>query len=383
MRKFLMNRGLLAELERRFQVQLCAWAALCVLLGCSPEPLPDGERRVALKRTTEQVILPTYQELSATTDELASLLRELADSPDAAELADVRQAYLATRAPLEESQAFAFGPAEELRSAAALDQQPIDPAKIDAELEGDTELTVQYLLRIGANKRGLHGIEYLLFPESDAALEQALLDAGEAGARRRQYLASAAEIVASAAAELQAAWDTSALGYARRFSEPGESFSVSPDVQTGLDTLLNQAVFLSEVVANSKLGKPLGAATGGELDPSAQESERSGASLTDALGNLRGVRNVYFGSRDGSFGPSLSSLVRAKSPSADQHARAALEAAEASLLAVPEPLGDALADAPETVTAAFEAVKTLKRVLATEVLGTLGASLKFNDNDGD
>jgi predicted lipoprotein len=380
MRKFLMNRGSPSELEKHFHVQLCAWLTLGVLCGCAPEPLPDGERRVALAHTTEHVILPTYRELVATTDELASLLDELASSPEEVPLSDVREAYLATRAPLEESQAFAFGPAEELRSAAALDQQPIDPAKIDAELEGDAELSARHLRSIGANKRGLHGIEYLLFPEADAALQQALLDPGEAGARRRQYLASAAQIVAASALELQSAWDPD---FGRRFSEPGESFSVSPDVQSGLDTLLNQAVFLSEVLANTKLGKPLGAASGGEIDPAAQESERSGASLADALGNLRGVRNVYFGTRDGSVGPSLSSLVRVKSPSADQHARDALAAAEASLLAVPEPLTDALLDAPETVTAAYEAVKTLKRVLATEVLGTLGASLKFNDNDGD
>jgi putative iron-regulated protein len=378
-----MNRSSHYELERRFQVQVCAWLALGLSCGCAPQSLPDGERRVALEHTTEHVILPTYAELAASTSELSRLLGDLALAPEDAQLADIREAYLATRAPLEESQAFSFGPAQELRSAAALDQQPVDPAKIDAELEGEAALTPRYLLSIGANKRGLHGIEYLLFPESDAALEQALLAAGEAGARRREYLASAAQIVADSALALQAAWHPSAAGYATKFSEPGAPGSVSPDVQSGLDTLLNQAVFLSEVVANTKLGKPLGAATGGEIDPAAQESERSGASITDALGNLRGVRNVYFGSRDGSVAPSLSSLVRSKSPSADLHARQALGAAEASLLAIPEPLTDALVEAPETVSAAFEAVKTLKRVLATEVLGTLGASLKFNDNDGD
>lgn len=376
-----MNCSSRREFERRFQVQVCAWLALGLVCGCAPQPLPDGERRVALKHTTEHVILPTYAELVASTSELSRLLGDLALAPEDAQLADVRDAYLATRAPLEESQAFSFGPAEQLRSAAALDQRPIDPAKIDAELEGEAELTPRYLLSIGANKRGLHGIEYLLFPESDVALEQALLAAGEAGARRREYLASAAEIVADSALALQAAWDSA--GYAKQFSEPGAPDSVSPDVQSGLDTLLNQAVFLSEVVANTKLGKPLGSATGGEIDPAAQESERSGASITDALGNLRGVRNVYFGSRDGSLAPSLSSLVRASSPGTDRHAREALAAAEASLLAIPEPLTDALVSAPETVGAAFEAVKTLKRVLATEVLGTLGASLKFNDNDGD
>jgi predicted lipoprotein len=383
MRKFFMNRSLPSELEKDFRVLVHAWLVVVFASGCAPEPLPDGARRVALKHTTEHVILPTYAELAARTGELAKLLSDFERAPQEVRLPEVREAYLATRGPLEESQAFSFGPAKQLQSSAALDQQPIDPAKLDAELAGDAELTAEHLLGIGANKRGLHGIEYLLFPETDGELERALLDAGDTGARRREYLAAAAQIVESSALELQAAWGTSAEGYAKQFSEPGESFSVSPDVQSGLDTLLNQAVFLSEVVANTKLGKPLGVATGGEIDPSAQESERSGASITDALGNLRGVRNVYLGTRDGTVGPSLSSLVRARSPSVDRHAREALEAAEVSLLAIPEPLSEALVDAPETVSSAFEAVKTLKRVLATEVLGTLGASLKFNDNDGD
>ena len=43
----------------------------------------------------------------------------------------------------------------------------------------------------------------------------------------------------------------------------------------------------------------------------------------------------------------------------------------------------ALLDSPQRVQKAYDAVKALKRVLATEVLGTLGASLKFSDNDGD
>jgi putative iron-regulated protein len=132
-----------------------------------------------------------------------------------------------------------------------------------------------------------------------------------------------------------------------------------------------------------KLGKPLGNTTAGKIDVAAQESERANASLSDMAGNLRGIRNIYFGARDGSAEPSLSTLVRAKSPSADVHAREALDAAEAALGAIPDPYTDALNDSPEIVTAAFDAMKTLKRVLAIEVLSSLGASLKFSDNDGD
>ena len=380
-----MNRSAAVELERQFQVQ--PWRAvglgLLLALGCAPVPLADGERREALRQATEQVIVPTYSDLAEQCAELSQLLEQLALAPEQASLSDIRQQYLATRGPLEESEAFGFGPADELRSAAAIDQQPIDGPKLEAELAGTAEFSVPYLKRIGANKRGLHAIEYLLFPEDDAELEAALLGASEAGARRREFLVAAGSLVAENASALRDAWAADGGDYGRRFAEPGGADSISPDVQAGLDTLLNHAIFLSEVVANTKLGKPLGSATGGVIDPSAQESERSGASLSDALGNLRGVRNVYLGSRDGSVGPSLSTLVRAKSPATDLRARRALDEAEASLLAVPEPLTFALTDSPERVSEALEAVKTLKRLLATEVLGTLGASLKFNDNDGD
>jgi predicted lipoprotein len=385
MPKCFVNRSAATELERQVQVQARRALRLGLLfaLGCGPVPLADGERREALRQATEQVIIPTYSDLAERSAELSELLAELALAPQPASLSDIRQQYLATRRPLEESEAFGFGPADELRSAAAIDQQPIDGAKIEAELAGTAELTAPYLSRLGANKRGLHAVEYLLFPEDDAELEAALLDAGEAGERRRQFLAAAGELVAENAGALRDAWAPDGGDYGRRFAEPGGADSVSGDVQAGLDTLLNEAIFLSEVIADSKLGKPLGSATGGTIDPSAQESERSGASLSDALGNLRGVRNVYLGTRDGSTGPSLSTLVRAKSPATDLRARQALDEAEATLLAIPEPLTLALTDSPELVSAAFEAVKRLKRLLATEVLGTLGASLKFNDNDGD
>lgn len=352
-------------------------------LGCAPVALPDGERRVALKDATEQVILPTYQELTTRSDELASLLDELVSAPAEADLEGTRQAYLDVRVPLQEAGAFGFGPAVDLHSSAALDQSPLDAAKLEAELASDRELTAAALRKLGANKRGLHAIEYLLFPAEDGEREAALLADDESGQRRRQFASSAAQIVAASARELLQAWEPENGGFARRFSEPGASDSVSASVQAGLDTLLNETVVLTELVANVKLGKPLGADTGGKVDPAAQESELAGASVTDMLASLRGIRNVYFGSREGVAEPSLSTLVHAKNAAADLHARAALTDAEAALLAIPAPFTDALLDSPETVQAAYDSLKALKRVLATEVLSSLGASLKFSDNDGD
>lgn len=336
-----------------------------------------------MRETTERVILPTYIELDARAAELASMLDELEAAPDAADLTATRQAYLDVRAPWEESQAFAFGPAADLHAQAGIDQSPIDSAKLDAELGAENELTDKYVRNLGANKRGLHAIEYLLFPTDDAELEAALLRTDSSGQRRRRFLSAAGHVVAANTGALLAAWDPEQGDYAGKFSKPGGPDSVAADVQSGLDTLLNETVVVSEVVANVKLGAPLGATTGGEIDPTAQESERSGATRSDLLANLRGVRNVYFASRDEANAASLSSLVHGRSPATDLRARAALADAEAAIRAMPEPFTRALQESPETVTAAYDSVKALKRVLATEVLGTLGASLKFSDNDGD
>lgn len=384
--KFLRDSAACTEFEKHFQVRWRLPATLLVVAvaaGCAPVPLSDGDRRVALRETTERVIVPTYAELSDRTAELAALLEELASAPGDVDLQAVREAYLEARQPLEEAEAFGFGPAADSSAKAALDQSPVDAEKVEAELGSEVELSVAHLRSLGANKRGLHAIEYLLFPSDDPDVEAALLSSEEAGERRRQFAAAAGAIVAEKAENLRRAWAPEEGDYASRFSQPGRPDSVSSSVQAGLDTLLNETVVLSEGIANLKLGRPLGATTGGKIAPETQESERAGASLRDMRANLRGIRNVYYGTRDDRVGVSLSSLVHAKSPAVDLRARTAISATEDALRAIPEPLTLALEQDPESVRAAYDTTKALKRLLATEVLGTLGASLKFSDNDGD
>jgi predicted lipoprotein len=99
--------------------------------------------------------------------------------------------------------------------------------------------------------------------------------------------------------------------------------------------------------------------------------------------SVRGIRAVYTGARDGAGAAGISALVAAQSPATDREVRGLIEGALAAIDAVPRPFRVAVVDQPAAVTAAYDAVKELKRTLGTEVLAVLGATLKFNDNDGD
>ena len=67
----------------------------------------------------------------------------------------------------------------------------------------------------------------------------------------------------------------------------------------------------------------------------------------------------------------------------DLAVRTAIGDAASLVEAIPRPYRTALVDQRASVEAAYESVKALKRLLATEVVGVMGTTLKFNDNDGD
>src|SRR6185295_589626 len=127
--------------------------------------------------------------------------------------------------------------------------------------------------------------------------------------------------------------------------------------------------------------KPLGLMTGGEPRPELAESLPSDGAAADLAASVRGIRDLYLGTRSGADGRGIAALV--KSPGLDQRMRAALATAIARLEAVPHPFRAALLARDPSLPAAYEAVRELRRLAATELVANLGATLKFNDNDGD
>jgi uncharacterized protein len=365
-----------------------AACVLALVTTCAPMPLGDGPRRQTVRALTEQVVLPTLGDVAARAAELETAAGALAGAPSQQALDAAQEAWRAARAPWKECDAFAFGPAMDERLAVAIDQFPVEPTKIEAEIAGTAALTVDYIDTIGADRKGFHALEHLLFGGGDDAAVLALFTTDAAAARRRELLVALAGNLTRKVLELRRAWAPDGGAYAELIATPGAANPTYATVKAAIDTFVNESVFLAELVADARIGKPLGLATGGTPQPALEESGPSDNSLDDMAASLRGLRAVYTGARAGGGAGAISeggigALVAAQSPATDREVRDLIEQALAAIEAIPRPFRTAIALSPAEVQAAYDAVKEVKRVLATEVLSVLGATLKFNDNDGD
>ncbi|NVB79974.1 MAG: hypothetical protein HOV81_16380 [Kofleriaceae bacterium] len=358
---------------------LCAAVAIVAgtLVSCVV-PLGDGQRRIVAGELAREIIVPTYDEVVARANDLATAAHAFAAAPDATTLEDMRAAWRAARVPWKQTDAFRFGPIAIQSLGTAIDQIPVDPARIEAELAGAQPIDLAYVETLGANKKGFHTIEYFVFGADDAAV-LASLTSDVLAPRRIDYVVACADSLAATAVKLRDAW----IDYAALLADPGADNTEFATIKASIDALVNESVFQVEVVADARIGKPMGTATGGTPQPDLQESPVAGTSIDDMTQTLTGIRNIYLGSRDGTPGKGVGKLVAAANPATDRDVRTAMDAAFAAIAAIPPPYAQALRDQRPEVMTAYTAVQDLQRVLATEVIATLGATLKFNDNDGD
>ena len=363
---------------------LLGLVALVLAPACSNSSESAADAKPVLVDLTNNVMLPTLRAVDASAGTLLAATKALEAAPSADTLAAAQSAWRAARKAWHESEAFRFGPVKSKDITSAVDFWPARGETIDKLLAGQDPLTAASVEALGANARGYQGLEYVLFDSAAGNAAVLLrLTTDPLAKRRLAYASAVAEHVKGKTGELLAAWEPASGNFAREITEAGSGAVLFTSGKAAVDQIVNSTVFAVDLVTGTKLGKPSGTKSGGSPLPDQEESPRSDNSLADMLDTLDGARSVYTGAFGPTDGKGISDLVRAKNPALDDRVIVAFDDAKAKIAAIPPPFRTAITGQRPAVEAAYQACRTLKNTMATEVANTLATTLQFNDNDGD
>ncbi len=313
----------------------------------------------------DQVVIPTYQQLVTEAGELSKAVNTFVETPTDETLKAAQNAWIAARSPWEQSEAFAFGPAESLGYDGDLDDWPVNETDVVAVINSNEELTPESVKKLQTTQKGFHTIEYLLFGLNNNKTAQ---DFSE---RELELVKVLTVAFNESTKNLVKSWQAGVAGnppYREVLATAGnESNPAYPTQQAAVEEIVQGMLGCLDEVANEKIGKPLET-----KDALTFESRFSQSSLKDFQNNLKSVENAYLGTvtKTGTSENSLSALVAKANPELDQKVKTELKAAIEAVNAVPSPIETNVADteAVAQLNTAKTAILTLFSTMESQVL---------------
>ena len=384
-----MHRQLGMSMKNSSLMRVSILAALLLLfvLGCGASatavptnteipptvPPPDiATRSEVIQSLTSQVILLGY---SAAAEGMAALKRsadDLCGRPSKAGLEAARDAWRVARQAWLRTESYRFGPAMDRRSISVVDWWPIDAEKIDRNLADEEEMTAERVTEfLPATQRGLGAAEYLLFGGESAGLSDG------SDPQRCSYLQAVSTVVSDEVAGILTEWQGTGEsgGYASYFDGTGSLALIDSDAEA---EVVRSLVFQVRTIANMRLGAGLGIDT--QADTGAIPEGDAGNSREDLLSQLHGIASVYRGA-EGGIG--VSARVSSMSAEIDARMLAAIESTISATRNLDGSIIAQLESNPDQVRAVYDSMKSIQRVLNTEIVSLLGVSVGFSDTDGD
>jgi predicted lipoprotein len=331
--------------------------------GCKRAP----DRAEVLRTLVQEVVTPQAREMQARNRALTSATRALADTPTPEHLRDARLAWKAAAIAWKRCSAFPNGPLVDGGALARAYYFPARPVALDALVLDERPLSPQQVLELGADVKGLFGLECLLFDRKGAVTAPAPgRVTGPSGDRARRVALALAADVNRAGDEVVSGLSDGGKRYAETFAEAG---------QASLDRLVNQMVETSETLVEKRLSLVLWMDQVKRLQPGDVEGYSSGTSHELALALVQALDAFYRGG--------LVKLAEAAAPASAESVGRAFEGALQSLRQLRAPLEDVVLSERSRLEAVLRATKELEVALKADLTSALGVTLTFSSLDGD
>ncbi|WP_374383436.1 imelysin family protein [Dongia sp.] len=321
-----------------------------------------------------KIVLPAFDRLVSATASFAKTASSFAAKADAAGIeplkagfndvadawASVQQFRIGALAQEQRAERFAYWP----------ERRNIVEKQINALLGGHGQegLAPKELAGASVAVQGLPVLERILYGH-----EVKDLLAGEKSERRRAIVSSIAANLHAIAVEAQGIW-------AKNLNDPATAANIfAANPAEGTAQAYTNLLTITQIVAEQKIGVPLGGADAANAKPKAAEQWRSGRSLRNIALNLETAKTSVLA--DGGF---ANLLPADKAALKEQLAKAFDDSIDAARAAGPD-LAEAVAhqDLRKPVTALLVKVNHLRDLLRQQVPPAIGVTLGFNELDGD
>ncbi len=339
------------------------------------------DRRAMLTSIVENVIFPAQEAFIDTSAQLEADVATFADDPTLDNLVVVQKSWRQSSNAWEEMINYAL----DLRLDSfhnQVDKHPLNIEFVEGILNGDDEITENYVEGIGSTSRGLPAIEYLIF---DPSLSPDEILATFDDEQRMAFLVALAQNIHNKAEEIHRYWaDVDGRNYAKTFIEQDQEGGT---IQGSINMIVNEMFLTLEDDLDMWIGEPSGIALGTDPQPDLVESPRSGQSAQHILHHLIGLQKLFNGGEADDmlgFDDYLDFLgAEYDDTTLSEAINARFDIAITAIESLEQPLQIAVIDNPEQVAEIYEAMRQLLIPFRADMNSQLNIVITLSDRDGD
>ncbi len=365
----------------KYKITAIVASGILIVAACSKSPSPAKDSSLfgnydqsgMLSNIGNNLLMANINTLATSAASAQTAVNAFAGSPTGANLTAAQTAWATLAANWAAVAPIDFGPINDNLIEANVDTWPASGSKIETAVTAGSNAT-----NVGADTKGLKGLEYLLFDKNGNSAVLAKYTGGTAAAREA-FLKSVVADVATQAGNLQNAWKN---GYLNTFTS-----AKGNDVSSSVSQLINTISLYLDQVKNMKIGTPIGMGikvNDNQAHPDMIEYTLAEESLPVMKANIQAMKAAF----DGGSAQRLDDLLNyVKAQKNGQNLSAVVDAQFDDVItkmnAITPPYATAVSGQKAQVQAVFTSLKTLIAYFKVDVANNLGVTITFTVTDGD
>ncbi len=369
---------------------------ISLFYACKPEtknpgdPFENYDRKQLLNNIGNNIIIPSIENLKNATTNFEILVDSFILNSSISNLQALQNQWLTTTQNWKEIEFCKMSLMNDMNTLAALDygsayplsiQDPVDESLVESVIANNISFTPSLIQTLPGNQKGLWTLEYLLFDNSkpiDSIYSQFNLNNN-----RKFFLRALTTDIKTITNNWLNDWSTNGANYVNSFIQ-----NDSRDVNSSISMLVNDMIFLIEVIKNEKVGRPLGKRTNAVIQPNSCEALRSAYSTKFLKYNLKGCQNLFLGNSqlgDLTGFDNLLEYLNAQygSSTLTNAIKNQFLVVNQKIDAITSPLSEMVVTNALPVNELYTELVKLVALLKVDMASQIGVVITYTDNDGD